>query len=153
MVSFINTSLQMWCSWCNHHHASGVLLEYHQFLGLSLLSTFWQLLQFQSEGWPAHYKLLQWLGPKVGALSRKEESMVGRWLYGAFPYSNHLCFTSSGLKRSSPLLLRMELDLGLLSIPLVIVLMVLRTSLLLFCCMFVSSTLAFSIEPLFCVIF
>ena len=81
---------------------------------------------------------IQWLGPKVGAL-RQEESMVGWWLYSAFPYSNHLCFTSCGLERSSPLLLRMELDVGLLSIPLVIVLMVLKTSLLLFCCMFVSS--------------
>ena len=47
---------------------------------------------------------------------------TGRINGSAFPYSNHLCFTSSGLERSSPLLLRMELDVGLLSIPLVIVL-------------------------------
>ena len=114
-----------------------------------MLQEFWNLIS--SRGFPAFSFLtaatiserrmagsLQWLGPKVGAL-RQEESMVGWWLYSAFPYSNHLCFTSSGLERSSPLLLWMELDVGLLSIPLVIVLMVLKTSLLLFCCMFVSS--------------
>ena len=39
-----------------------------------------------------------WLGPKVGVL-RQEESIVGWWLYSAFPYSNHVCFTSSGLER------------------------------------------------------
>ena len=90
---------------------------------------------------------LQWLGPKVGAL-RQEESMVGWWLYSTFPYSNHLCFTLSGLERRSPLLLRMELDVRLLSIPLVIVLMVLKTSLLLFCCMFVSSIWHFLLNHL-----
>ena len=84
---------------------------------------------------------LQWLGPQVGALSQ-EESMVGWWLYSAFPYSNHLCFTSAGLERSSPLLLRMELAVGLLSIPLVIVLMVLKTSLL---CSVACSPLVFGI--------
>ena len=88
---------------------------------------------------------LQCLSPKVGTL-RQEEPMVGWWLYSAFPYSNHLCFTSSGLERNSSLLLRMELVVGLLSIPLVIVLMVLKTSLLLFCCMFVSSIWRFPLN-------
>ena len=137
MVSFIHISLQMWCSWSMMQSPPCLRSS----PGISSVPGAFPAFSFLTAATISERRMvgsLQWLGPKVGAL-RQKESVVGWWLYSAFPYSNHLCFTSSGLERSSPLLLRMELDVGLLSIPLVIVFMVLKTSLLLFCCMLVSS--------------
>ena len=115
MVSFIYISLQMWCSWSMmqsppcFRSSPGISSFPGAFPAFSFLTA-----AIISEGRMAGS--LQRLGPKVGAL-RQEESMVGWWLYSAFPYSNHLCFTSSGLERSSTLHLRMELDAELLSNP------------------------------------
>ena len=128
MVSFIHLSLQMWCSWSMMQSPPC----FRSSPGISSVPGAFPAFSFLTAATISERMMagsLQWLGPKVGAL-RQEESMVGWWLYSAFPYSNHLCFTSSGLERSSPLLLRMELDVGLLSIPVVIVLMTLKTSLL-----------------------
>ena len=144
MASIIYISLQMWCSWSMMQ--SPLCLRSSP--GISSVPGAFPAFRFLTAATISKRRMvgsLQWLGPKVGAL-RQEESMVGWWLYSAFAYSNHLFLISSGLERSSPLLLRMEFDAGLLSIPLAIVLIVLKTSLLLFCCMFVSSIWHFQLN-------